>query len=307
MYDLEDHVSRRQLVARIQEDIDSFCREEFSEPPRNHLGASIIGHDCLAYCFNVFRWLKQEQNTGQQLRLFNRGHEEERRFVRWLNGAGFEVREEDPVTKKQFRIGGCKGHFGGSLDSLMKPPERYGLTYNLIWLGEFKTHNEKSFTKLAGPKLHWKDLKAGKMRTGGKGVILSKPQHYKQMCSYGRAYNLKFGIYCAVNKDTDELYFEIVPLDFRQADDLFRKADEVVNARSQPRKIAQTKAYDECSFCVFQDICHGDEIPEKNCRSCVHAIPVEGGEWYCELYSAERGNLPIEVIRTGCPSWRRIV
>jgi hypothetical protein len=34
------------------------------------------------------------------------------------------------------------------------------------------------------------------------------------MCSYGQAYGLKYGLYCAINKNTDELYFEIVELDW---------------------------------------------------------------------------------------------
>lgn len=305
MIDLTDHIARRQLVTRLQEEIDAFCRVEFDEDPRKHLGASIIGHDCTAYGWNTFRWLKFEEFDGRMLRLFNRGHEEERRFVRWLEGVGFEVREVDPATQKQFRIVGAKGHFGGSLDSLMKAPASWGLPEDLVWLGEFKTHNEKSFAKLAGKKPHWREM--GKPRVGGKGVIASKPQHFKQMNSYGRAYGLKFGLYCAVNKDTDELYFEIVELDYRQADDLFRKAEQIVYARERPQKIAQSKTYLDCSLCVYADLCHGNEVPTKNCRSCRHAVAVEGAQWFCELYSPANGeNIPAETIPVGCGSWARI-
>lgn len=289
MYNLTDHIARRQLVARLQEEIDAFCRAEFEEDPRKHLGASIIGHECTAYGWNTFRWLKFEEFDGRMLRLFNRGHEEERRFVRWLQGVGLQVRELDPVTKKQFRIVGAKGHFGGSLDSLMKFPLAWGLPEDLVILGEFKTHNTKSF----------KALKA-------KGVVASKPQHFKQMNSYGRAYGLKYGLYCAVCKDTDELHFEIIELDYRQADDLFRKAEGIVYASERPQKIAQTKTYITCSYCPFKGLCHENEVPVKNCRSCRHAVAVDGAEWFCELYSPVNGNLPAEVIAVGCGSWARI-
>jgi hypothetical protein len=303
--DLADAYDRKKLVLQIQADVDAFCRAEFAEDPRTHLGASIIGHDCQAYAWNTFRWLKFEEASGQQLRLFNRGHLEEARFVRWLQGIGFEVREVDPDTQKQFRIVGAKGHFGGSLDSLMKPPARYGLPVELVWLGEFKTHNEKSFAKLAGAKPAWKNM--GKPRSGGDGVFKSKPMHFKQMSSYGRAYNLPYGLYCAVNKDTDELYFEIVTLDFRQADDLFRKAEGVVFSRTRPPKIANTESFFDCKNCNFAGLCHRGEEPTKNCRSCTHAVPVDEAGWWCELHSPEaNANIPKDVIPVGCPSWTRI-
>jgi len=306
--DLNNDLERAKVLARINEDVDTFCRAEFAEDPRTHLGASIIGHDCKAYAWSVFRWLKFEELTGQMYRLLNRGHEEEARFVRWLNGIGFQVQEfADPVARKQFRIIGAKDHFGGSLDSLMKAPDRYGLPDNLVWLGEFKTHNEKNFTKLAGPKPAWRDLKAGKMRSGGLKVRRSKPQHFKQMCSYGRAYALHWGLYCAVNKDTDELYFEIVKLDWLEADDLFRKAEEIVFSPVRPAKIANTPAFHECKLCIFSNLCHSDEVPTKNCRSCKFAVPIESAQWRCTHPANPDAPLPKEVIMQGCGYWVRIV
>lgn len=288
-FDLSDPNSRRQLVLRIQDDIDLASRAAFKEDPRTHLGASIIGHDCDAYGWNVFRWLKFEEFDGRMLRLFNRGHEEEAKFVRWLTAIGFEVREVDPSTQKQFRIVGAKGHFGGSLDSLMKPPAHYNIKQMLIWLGEFKTHSVKSFAKLKA-----------------KGVVQSKPQHFKQMNSYGRAYKLEYGLYCAICKDTDEYYFEIVVLDYRQADDLFRKAEGIVFSQTRPQKIAQVATYSECKYCPFSGLCFGNEVPTKNCRSCRHAFAVDNAEWYCEIYGPTHGNIPKDVIPVGCGSWARI-
>lgn len=286
MIDLNDHLERTKLVFQIQKDIDKFCRDEFADDPRTHLGASIIGHDCQAYAWNTFRWLKFEQFDGRMLRLFNRGHEEEKRFIRWLVGIGFEVREVDPETGNQFRISGCKGHFGGSLDSMMKAPARYNIPDYLIWLGEFKTHNQKSFDKLKK-----------------EGVQRSKPQHFKQMCSYGRAYKFEWGLYCAVNKNTDELHFEIVKLDWNQADDLFRKADGIIFSQTRPPKIAMVDTYFDCKYCDFAGLCHRGEMPTVNCRSCSHAFPVDNAEWYCEVH---KGNIPKDFIIKGCQSYCRI-
>lgn len=281
MLNLNDHIERMKFIDLLYKQVDEFCVSEFEDDPRKHLGASIIGHDCQAYAWNIFRWLKYEEFSGRMLRLFDRGHEEEKRFIRWLKGAGFEVFELDEDTKSQFRISGSKGHFGGSLDGVAVRMDVGAV------LAEFKTHNTKSF----------KDLKA-------KGVVRSKPKHYKQMCSYGRAYSLKFSLYCAVNKDTDELHFELLPLDFKQADDLFRKADAIIWRQTQPQKIAQVATYFECKQCVFAGVCHNSEMPDKNCRSCVKARPIEDGQWYCDLWNTV---IPAEAIEKGCDSWQRII
>ena len=288
MIDLSNPTERTKLAFTIKQDVEKACQEHFKDEPRKHLGASIIGHDCAAYSWNTFRWLKQENFEGRMLRLFNRGHLEEARFIKWLQLIGFTVWETDPKTNAQFKISGCNGHFGGSLDSVVCPPSRYNIADNfLIWLGEFKTHNEKSFNELK------KD-----------GVRKSKPKHYKQMCSYGKLYAFKYGLYCAVNKNTDELHFEIVELDYNLADDLFRKAEDIIYSQAQPRKISQVPTYFECKYCHFSGICHKGETPQKNCRSCQHGLPTESASWTCGLTNAK---LSDNTIKIGCDSWRRII
>lgn len=288
--DLNSSIDRKKLILQLEKDIDAGSINALSEDPRTHLGASVIGDDCQAKAWNSFRWLKHEAFDGRMMRLFNRGHEEEARFVRWLKAAGWQVREFDPETNKQFRIVGVKGHFGGSLDGMCKPPASwtslFGIDPNLVLLIEFKTHSEKSFAKLKK-----------------EGVIRSKPMHFKQMCSYGRAFKLPHGLYCAVNKNTDELHFEIVPLDWLQADDMFRKAEGIINSQVRPPKIAMTATFFDCKYCHFSGLCHGDEVPTKNCRSCRNAFPVDGGEWFCQIHN---GNIPKDFIPKGCDSYGRI-
>lgn len=284
----------------MQADLDAACRELFKEDPRKHLGASVIGDDCKAKAWLAFRWVHFEEFDGRMLRLFNRGHEEEARFVRWLTAMGFQVWELDPQTKKQFRISGAKGHFGGSLDGIFRAPARYGIAEDL--LGEFKTHSEKSYDKLVGPLLSRVTMQRD--RSKGLGVQRAKPTHYRQMCSYGRAYGFKYAVYCAVNKNTEEIYFEIVELDWREADDLFRKAESIIFSPVMPPKIAQVRTFFDCKFCDFVEHCHGNAVPSKNCRSCKLAVPVEGGQWLC---TPRNQVIPDEVIKVGCPSWSRII
>jgi hypothetical protein len=284
MINLADPLFRTQLSQKLKQDIEDATKAHFTDEPRKHLGASIIGHECSAYLWGTFRWLKQEDFSGRMLRLFNRGHLEEARFIKWLTLVGFTCYEINPETGKQFQISGVNGHFGGSLDCIVSRADIGNL------LTEFKTHGEKSFVKLKA-----------------EGVRKAKPQHYRQMCSYGKLYQLKYGLYCAVNKNTDELHFEIVELDWSLADDLMRKADSIINSQVQPQKIAQNETYFDCKYCHFSGICFRGESPDKNCRSCAHCVPVENARWNCNLADPMFNPIPEDFVPNGCEKWRRII
>ena len=280
MLNLNDDFVRQKLVNQLYVDLDKFCIDEFKEEPRNHLGASILGNDCKAQIWGVFRWLKQESLDGRQYRLFNRGHLEETRFVRWLRGIGFVVEEFDE-DGKQFRISGVNGHFGGSLDGRAWREDTGKL------LVEFKTHNDRSFQKLKKEKLR-----------------KAKPVHYAQMCSYGVAKGFDFGLYMAVNKNDDEIYIEINNLERDKGDFLFARAENIINSQTQPQKIAQTETYFECKYCSQKGICFRGEAPDINCRSCRNAFPVENASWACAVHNAI---IPEHIIKVGCSSYTRII
>lgn len=292
MFDLNTEAGRKALANTIHADVEHATSEFFAEGFRRHLGASIIGHECARYLFNAFRWVHKEKVEGRMRRLWNRGHLEEPRFIKWLRLIGFTVHEFDHEGdgETQYRIEGAHGHFGGSLDSIAYAPERYGLGDTPL-LPEYKTHADKYFKAVK------KD-----------GVKKAQPKHYKQMCAYGRAYQIKFGLYCAVNKNTDELYYEVVWLDWSQADDLFRKAEYIIFSTTPPPKISETPTYYQCKMCSLVGVCHLEEPVLKNCRSCKHSRPVEGKEWWCELHSPEaNAPIPHDVIPNGCPSWDSIL
>lgn len=279
------------LAKKISDHLDAHTAEFYSEPvPRWHLGASLIGDDCARKLWYSFRWARKDtyidakgkDQKGRMMRLFNRGHKEEVRFVEWLRGMGFIIEEfEDSVAKKQFRISDVKGHYGGSLDGMVTFPESYGELPKMLL--EFKTSGHKYFDKIKTD-----------------GVKLAKPTHYAQMCSYGKRYDLKYALYMCVNKDTDEIHYEIVELDFNVADKMTIKAANIIGSATPPPKISENSAYLACKFCNFSPICHGKEAYEKNCRSCVNATPVENGEWSCKFY----GVIPREFVPHGCTMWQ---
>lgn len=267
---------REALAKRIKDEINTYCVNAYDDGPRSHLGASVIGHDCDRYLWLHFRHAKHEQFDGRMLRLFNRGHREEERWKEWYRGIGFTVWDVDPANGNQFRITGVMGHFGGSLDSIGLPP----WLVKVPLLLEFKTHHTKSFGELMK-----------------QGVGKYKPRHYKQMCSYGKGYGFRYGIYNAINKNDDDIYIEVCELDWTQGDFQEIKAQEIITAKEPPLKIADTEAYWECKFCDFLGICHRQEPVEINCRSCKHAEAVANAEWFCHRW---QGIIPKDAIPAGC-------
>ena len=277
---------RAELARTILADIDAYCVEAYDDGHRKHLGASLIGHECSRYLWNVFRWLKAEKVTGRQLRLFQRGHLEEARFEEYLRGIGAQVIAFQPDAdgnankgEQQYRISAVHGHFGGSLDGQIMLPERYGIPFGM--LSEYKT----------------KGTGAGFTKLKEKGVRLTNEQHYAQMSMYGRAYGYKYALYMSVNKNDDDLHVEVVELDWRLGEELERKAYDVITAQTPPAKVAETPAYQTCKFCHFAGVCHKGEAVEVNCRSCVNARPVDNGQWYCAVFEDV---IPSEFIAQGC-------
>lgn len=284
--DLTQSGVRTALQKRILADIDQACQELYDDGPRTHLGASLTGNDCMRYLQYNFRWMDYFVHEGRMQRLFNRGHATEARFETWLKHIGFNVwLYEDPNGEKQFRCSAVNGHFGGSLDGQNKPPERYCIDPNETFLCEFKTSKTGSpFNKLT-------EL----------GVQAAKYQHYIQMCIYGRFYNLRYALYMCINKNDDDIYVEIVPLDWKLAEEAVRKADRVINetVRLFPR-YSESPTHYICKICDFHGICHNGNAAARNCRSCAKSSAVANGEWFCSLYN---GNIPKDFIAKGCPSW----
>ncbi len=104
------------------------------------------------------------------------------------------------------------------------------------------------------------------------------------MCCYGKAFNVRYGLYCAINKDDDDIHFELLELDWNLATQMENKARDIITSNIPPQKISNEPSYFDCKYCNFQQICHYGAEVEKNCRSCAMAVPKENGEWYCNRW-----------------------
>lgn len=268
--EIDQGAAYRQNLQKVIPHIgDAYSGDTF--PFRTHMGASLIGRSCKREIWYGFRWFQVPKHSGQLLRLFNRGHLEEARFIAILLTIGAQVFQQDE-NGKQFRVHHAEGHFGGSGDGIIfnipDMPNQYVL-------GEFKTHGEKSFTKLKN-----------------EGVARSKPEHVIQMNIYMEKMNIPAALYMAVNKNTDEIYAEIIVVNHELANQYLELGEILVYAEQPPRKLNESVGYYECKFCDFKNICHLKAIPHKNCRTCAFSLPIEEKQWVCrhtgEILSKEK-------------------
>lgn len=275
----------QELSSRIHQDIDAATRSELVEERRTHLGASEVGEDCLRQIWYRWRWIKAQVFDASMLRLFNRGHLEEPRFIRWLSAAGWKIQPINPQTGKQWVFAEHGGHYGGSTDGVAWHPVYFPQEYIIL---EFKTHNQKSFEKLVK-----------------EGVQKSKPKHYAQMSNYGAKFNCRYGLYVATNKNTDKIHPEVVALNSELASGLTERARYVITANQPPPRMASASpTFYKCKSCEMLGVCYYRELPDKNCRSCKFAVAADNAEWYCQGW---RSNIPKDVIPVGCENYRSIV
>jgi hypothetical protein len=220
-----------------------------AEPPRNYLGASRVGDDCLrklAYEFHHTPKDEGREFTGRTLRIFERGHDGEARMAARLRLAGFTI-----VTEKKDggQIGFATGWsderqcftFSGHLDgAITSAPYESGLVCPALW--ENKVLGEKSFNDLVR-----------------KGVRASKPVYFAQMQLYMSYLELADNpaLFTAENGNTGEIYAERVPFDRAAAQAASDKAVKVITSR-EPEELprcANAATDFRCKWCDYQDRC----------------------------------------------------
>lgn len=247
----------------------NYEKRQAESKPRPHLGASLIGKSCSRAMWYDFRWATKAMFDGRMLRLFDTGNKEEFRLTVDLRNAGVTVLDKEPGTNKQYQFKDLGGHFSGSMDAAMQGLAEAPATWHV---GEFKTHNLKSFVALKK-----------------EGVKLAKPEHWHQMNMYMGWSGMTRAAYFAVCKDNDEIYIERVEFDQATFDGDKAKARQIIESGSPLSRMSEDPTWFECTYCNHHAICHAQRSPEVNCRTCVHSTPVITGEldnsnlapWHC--------------------------
>lgn len=304
--------------------------------PRRHLGASVIGKECLREIWYGWRWAAFTRFEGRMLRLFERGHDEEPRLAELLRIAGAEVQEYDPA----------------SIDLLWYHPESecyFTTPSNDVPIDIYSTCNEVTHSpdhiaQAAANGVHLRKPKQFRF-IGYKGhfgggcdglatgvpclepfglslksrllcefkthsydrykdvsvnnIKIGKPTHWAQTVIYMDELKTDGALYIPVCKDDDEILPELLLPDPGAANTIRGKAQYIIDHRGIPPRMAHASPSNfKCKFCDFRRHCHYGAPLEKNCRTCKAAQPVDGGRWKCNKFNAL---IPEDKEIEGCP------
>lgn len=235
-----------QVTAVIDE---ALTAEHASRTPRNYLGASRLGVACeraLQYEYAQAPVDAGRELPGRVLRIFEVGHALEALAIRWLRLAGFDLHTEK-ADGGQFGFSVADGRIQGHVDGiLVGGPETLGLSYPALW--ECKTMNARA----------WRE-------TVKRGVAQAKPVYAAQIAVY-QAYmeasvpgiSQNPALFTAINKDTQELWFERVPFDGGLAQRMSDRAVRIIRATEAGEllpRLSTTPTHQECKGCAWQDRC----------------------------------------------------
>lgn len=248
MLDFNHSVS---IVEQVNSLIDAvLVAKNQALPSRQYLGGSRLGVACdRALQFEYAQAPKDDGRdfNGQTLRIFAAGHLFEDMAIRWLRLSGFDLytTKGNKPDSEQFGFSVADGRIRGHVDGIINAgPVLTG--FPALW--ECKSMNAKS----------WKD-------TVKKGLAVSKPVYAAQVAVYqaymeatvpGIAQNP--ALFTAINKDTSEIYHELVPFDGGLAQKMSDKGVRIIQATEAGEllpRIAQSADFFECKFCDWSDRC----------------------------------------------------
>ena len=226
--------------------------EERAQKPRTYLGASRLGVSCeRALQFEYAQAPKDPDRgfSGKLLRIFAAGHLFEDLAIRWLRMTGFELftTKGNRPNGDQFGFEAAGGQIQGHVDGIIiSGPESINMNYPALW--ECKSLNDQS----------WKD-------TVKRGVAISKPVYAAQIATY-QAYmepqvsgiSTNPALFTAINKNTAELYHELVPFDAPLAQKMSDRAVKIIRATEVHEllpRISRESTHFECRMCSYQDRC----------------------------------------------------
>ena len=202
-------------------------QERDDDEPRDYIGASSIGSDCLRQIWYQFKGMKAEKVPTKFRRTWAIGKKLERLVYSWLKDAGVKVEVHD-YTHHAKSVPIFKGHFDGLIT--------FGKKISIL---EIKTAKDASF------KVFVK-----------KGVKVWNPQYYAQIQSYMGMSGIHSTYILVLNKDNSDLSDELVTFDQEFYEKLEAKALMISTAVVAPPKIHGSPLWWQCKCCKFNKVCH---------------------------------------------------
>lgn len=205
--------------------VDRYIEVANGKRPRRYLGMSSIGDGCTRRLWLKYHGGFRERLTARQIRLFDMGKIIERRIIRQLRGAGYNV--HSCQTAYEDLGGRFKGHPDGIIEGMEESTAHHIL--------EIKSANEKNFKKF---------------QENGIGHY---PKYVAQVQCLMHYAKLDRAFFVVENKNNSAQYQERVHFD-RAAFELLReKARLIIESDAPPLGINDNPMWWECKMCPLNN------------------------------------------------------
>jgi CRISPR/Cas system-associated exonuclease Cas4 (RecB family) len=182
---------------------------------------------------------EDKEFSARTLRIFDMGHFIEDMIAGYLRRAGFELKTHDSQGKQfGFSVADeqIRGHIDGVICSGPVP-----MKYPFLW--ECKSSNSKKFNEFVR-----------------KGVAVANPVYAAQISLYQAYMDLTENpaLFTVMNKDTSEIYYELIPFDKELAQKTSDRGVEILQATKAGEmlpRIAANSDYFTCKYCEFRKTC----------------------------------------------------
>jgi hypothetical protein len=208
---------------------------------RPYMGISSLGDECRRRIWYKFKGAPAEPFDVRRVSIFETGDLWEERIVKRLRSSGFLVsdrRPEDP--DKQWAVfDEVEPQIKGHLDAVMAMDES-----GPVVLLEIKSMGSKYYTRFKGSSLY-----------------TSHPDYYTQVQLYmllSRScfdFSIADCVVVAVNKDTDEIHAEIIPLHEQHAKSHLDRARALLKYKTAPSRLSEDPCWWQCKGCQFRKHC----------------------------------------------------
>ena len=233
----------KQIIQNISDVLDEgIIKVNKERKKRTYLGGSSLGESCSRKI--QYRYLGVESDEGRDftantLRIFQFGHEIEESVANWLKNCGFDLRTEDKKGE-QFGFSIADGEIKGHIDGVIcGGPVDMG--YPCLW--ENKSSNDKKFREFTM-----------------KGMARTNPVYAAQVALYQAYMNLTEYpcLFTVLNKNTSQIYYELVPFNKSLAQEMSDKAVNILDATKAKEtlpRVAYSRDFFYFIWCEFQDRC----------------------------------------------------
>ncbi len=228
-----------EAINRITED------KSAAEPPRDYLGASVIGDECSRKLWYSFNNYPRKPFDAATLRRFEDGHRTEALVIERLRQVpGIELwdRHDDGG-----QIGGklFAGKFGWHVDGVILGLLQSPKTPHVL---EVKATAEKKF----------KEFTVLVDKLGEKAALRAwNPVYYAQAVVYMYLLDLNRHYTVVASAGGRDMASCRTEANHEMAKALLAKAERIIGATEAPARLSERPEFFQCKWCDFRKTCHG--------------------------------------------------